>query len=219
MKKISDFFSAWQSNNFPVNKPVLIFLNECINLVPAPIFHKKHCIYVLCEHVLVWICMLRFYTPQVVCAYLRCRSYSFSMEGGFSTKPEPVSYFAENKSTFEMKSIEVVGSGGLYSNPDVNGGKNVYEVEAQMEPDAETTTSSLKEKTRNCCVANLDTCCGNNVRGVRSCCVCLKRASKEVAVGCRHLKCKDWAKDTFTVDNARKKFPVSIWLPKYRSAR
>lgn len=68
----------------------------------------------------------------------------------------------------------------------------------------------------HCCVRNLDVCCGDNVRGVRDCGLCLGRAAKDVCGGCRRLDCKDGVKKTFNVNNVRRKFPVSLWLPKYR---
>lgn len=68
----------------------------------------------------------------------------------------------------------------------------------------------------DCCMENLDNCCGENVRGVRDCACCLKQCTCEIFHGCRHLNYKRFAKSTFNKESVMNKFPVLKWLPKYR---
>lgn len=72
---------------------------------------------------------------------------------------------------------------------------------------------------RGCCMENMDNCCGDNVRGIRTCAGCLKQCTCEVYRGCRGVNYKSWLKNTFNVENVKSKFPIVNWLPKYRQVQ
>lgn len=48
------------------------------------------------------------------------------------------------------------------------------------------------------------------------CTNCLKECTCDFHHWCRGIKCGQMAKETFTVANAKDKFPILKWLPKYR---